>query len=166
MSREASTQLKVTLGESMVAALAATVSAMLFDVPVWAMFVGWIAYFTRGLTLKQGLINLACVFVGIAVGLAAGAAIQALTSQLGAFTLPAVVFVVAVVVLSLRHLPALNNLLCFFLGLVAYFASHLPPGWAAFVELGIAAAVGTSAAYLASLLHQRAHRPAAARATR
>lgn len=165
MVHEASTQLKVTLGESMVAALAATASAMLFDVPVWAMFVGWIAYFTRGFTLKQGVINLACVFVGVAVGLAAGAAMQVLTPQLGAFTLPAVVFVVAAVVLSLRHVPVLNNLLCFFLGLVAYFASHLTPGWAAFAELGIAAAVGASAAYLASLLHQRVHRRAAARAT-
>jgi hypothetical protein len=153
-------RLKVTLGESAVAALAATASATLFEVPVWAMFVGWIAYFTRGLTLRQGAINFACVLVGIAVGLAAGATMQGLTPQLGVFTLPAVVFAVAAVVLSLRHLPVLNNLLCFFLGLVAYFASHLAPGWTAFAELGIATGIGTAAAYLASLLHQQVHRAA------
>lgn len=157
-------RLKITLGESTVAALAATASAMVFDVPVWAMFVGWIAYFTRGLTLRQGVVNFACVLVGIAVGLAAGATMQVLAPQLGVFTLPAVVFAVAVLVLSLRHLPVLDNLLCFFLGLVAYFASHLAPGWTAFAELGIAAAVGSVAAYLASLLHRQVHRAASTRA--
>jgi len=157
-------RLKITLGESTVAALAATVSSMVFDVPVWAMFVGWIAYFTRGLTLRQGVVNFACVLVGIAVGLAAVATMQVLAPQLGEFTLPAVVFAVAVLVLSLRHLPVLDNLLCFFLGLVAYFASHLAPGWIAFAELGIAAAVGSVAAYLASLLHRQVHRAASTRA--
>lgn len=155
-------RLKAMLGESTLAALAATASAMLFEVPVWAMFVGWIAYFTRGLTLRQGAINFACVQVGIAVGLAAGATMEGLTPQLGVFTLPAVVFAVSAVVLSLRHLPVLNNLLCFFLGLVAYFASHLALGWTAFAELGIATGVGTAAAYLASLLHQQVHRAASA----
>lgn len=165
MSHEtAAMRLKITLGDSTVAALAATASTMLFEVPVWAMFVGWIGYFTRGLTPRQGMINFACVLVGIAVGLAAGATMQSLTPQLGVFTLPAVVFAVATVVLSLRHLPVFNNLLCFFLGLVAYFASHLAPGWAAFAELGIATGVGTAAACLASLLHRRVHRDAATQA--
>jgi hypothetical protein len=165
MRHETAMQLKVTLAESTVAALAATVSAMVFEVPVWAMFVGWIGYFTRGLTLGQGAINFACVLVGIVVGLAAGMATQVLTPQLGMFTLPVVVFAVATVVLSLRQLPVLNNLLCFFLGLVAYFASHLPPAWTAFAELGIAAGLGTVAAHLASLLHRRARRTAAAGAS-
>lgn len=166
MSNEtAAMRVKVTLGESTVAALAATASAMLFEVPVWAMFVGWIGYFTRGPTLRQGAINFACVLVGIAVGLAAGAAMQGLAPQLGVFTLPVVVFAVATVVLSLRHLPVFNNLLCFFLGLVAYFASHLAPGWDAFAELGVAAGVGTAAAGLASLLHQRIYRHAGTRAS-
>lgn len=164
MSRDdVATRAKVIFGESVVAALAATLSALALDVPVWAMFVGWISYFTRGLNLRQGVVNLACVLVGLTVGIAAGAAMHALTPHLGAFTVTTVVFAVAVVVLSLRHVPVFNNLLGFFLGLVAYFASHQPPSWSAFTELGLAAAVGASAAFIASLLHQHVHRTAPVR---
>jgi hypothetical protein len=58
------TELKITVGESIVATLAATVSALVLEVPVWAMFVGWISYFTRGVNPRQGMVNLACVLVG------------------------------------------------------------------------------------------------------
>lgn len=154
------TELKITLGESVVATVAATVSALVLEVPVWAMFVGWISYFTRGINLRQGLINLACVFIGIWLGMAAGAATHALRPYLGASTLTIVVFAVSVVVLSLRHLPVFNNLLGFFLGLVAFFASHQSPSWSAFADLGLAAAVGTTAACIATVLQRRALRAA------
>ena len=161
MRREAvATQLKATLGEAVVASLAATLSALVLEVPVWAMFVGWISYFSRGVNLRQGVVNLACVLVGIGMGIAAGAAMHALTPLLGPFTLTAVVFAVAMVALSLRHMPVFNNLVGVFLGLVAYFASHQPPSWGVFAELGLAAAVGAGAACIASALHQHAHRAA------
>lgn len=158
MSHDASiaTELKITLGESAVATIAATVSALVLEVPVWAMFVGWISYFTRGVNLRDGLINLACVLTGVGIGLAAGAATHVLTPKLGPAALTAVVFGVAVAVLSLRHIPVFNNLLGFFLGLVAYFASEQAPSWAAFAELGLAAAVGTGAAWIAVVLQRRA----------
>ena len=160
MSRDTgiATQVMITVGEAIIAALAAALSALVLDVPVWAMFVGWIAYFTRGLTLRHGLVNLACVLAGIALGIGAGASMQALSPQLGAATLTLVVFAVALVVLSLRHLPVFNNLLGFFLGLVAYFASHQPPVWATFAELGLAAMVGAAAAFLAASLHAASRR--------
>lgn len=155
MSRDAgiASQLTITVGESIIAALAATLSALVLELPVWAMFVGWISYFTRGLTLRHGVVNLACVLAGIALGIAAGASMQALSPQLGAATLTLVVFAVALVVLSLRHVPVFNNLLGFFLGLVAYFASHQPPAWTSFVDLGLATGIGTAAAFLAASLH-------------
>jgi len=152
------TELKITLGESVVATVAATISALVLEVPVWAMFVGWISYFTRGFTLRQGLINLACVFIGLGLGSAAGAATHALTPHLGSAALTVVVFAVSAVVLSLRHLPVFNNLLGFFLGLVAFFASHQVPSWSAFADLGLAAAVGTTAACIAAVLQRRALR--------
>ncbi|GAB3380793.1 DUF1097 domain-containing protein [Azotobacter armeniacus] len=146
---------KVTAGESAVAILAATVSALHVEVPVWAMFIGWIAFFSRGGTVRHGLINLACVLVGLAIGMLGGAASAALMPHFGALTTSLVVFAVALVVLSLRLLPVFNNLLCFFLGLVCYFASHLPPSPATFSELGLATTLGALAALLASRVQQR-----------
>ncbi|WP_394834612.1 DUF1097 domain-containing protein [Pendulispora rubella] len=158
-----SAQWKITVGESLVASGAATVSFVLLDLPVWAMFIGWIAYFTRGIDFRHGAINFACVLVGLACGMAAALGLHALGPHLGAWTITVVVFSVAMVVVSLRLVPVFNNLLGFFLGLVSYFASHLPPSGMTFVKLGVAAAVGSIAGWLASLVQK--HWSAKVRAT-
>jgi len=149
------THVKVVVGESVVASSAAMLSVMVFEVPVWAMFVGWISYFTRGLDLKQGAINLACVLVGVMLGIGAAHALAVLTPHLGSYALAAVVFAITVVALSLAKAPVLNNVLGFFLGLVAYFASHQPPSLDTFRTLAVAAALGAVAGFLAHALQKR-----------
>ena len=146
--------LKVTVVESLVAATAATV-AILAEVPIWAMFVGWIAYFTRGLDLGNGLVNYGCVLIGVMLGLAAAAVLEALGGPPAILETAAVVFGVALVVLSLRFLPVFDNLLGFFLGLVAWFAAHLPVSAAAFATLAVAGALGSGAGWFAHRLQLR-----------
>lgn len=141
--------LKIVLGESVVASSAATLSTVVLEVPVWAMFVGWIAFFTRGLNLRHGVINLVCVLIGVGLGIGAAYVLAALGPRLGIYAITAVVFAITVVALSLAKVPVFNNLLGFFLGLVAYFASHLPPSLSTLVQLGLAAVVGAVAAFLA-----------------
>jgi hypothetical protein len=128
--------LKIVLGESVVASSAATFSALVLEVPVWAMFVGWLAFFTRGLNLRHGLVNLACVLIGVGLGIGAAHTLAALGPHLGAYAITAVVFAITAVALSLARVPVINNLLGFFLGLVAYFASHLPPSLGTLAQLG------------------------------
>ncbi|OZI23198.1 hypothetical protein CAL26_06900 [Bordetella genomosp. 9] len=147
--------MKVVLGESIVASSAATVSTLALELPVWAMFVGWIAYFTRGLNLRSGLVNLACVLMGVALGMGAAHGLGALAPLLGDYAISAVVVAVTAVALSLARLPVFNNLLGFFLGLVAYFASHLPPTPTTFASLGLAAALGGVAAFCAHAWQHR-----------
>lgn len=132
------------------AAAAAAASALGF--PVWAMFVGWVAYYTRGVTPRDGFFNLVCVSLGVLLGKAAAIAIAGLAPLVGAAALPLVVLVVAGVVVSLRNVPRINNLLCYFLGLIAFFAVHQPPSAALFATLAGAAALGSSAAWLAHTL--------------
>ncbi len=149
-----STRLKVVLGESVVASSAATLSVMAFEVPVWAMFVGWISFFTRGLNLKAGAVNLICVLTGVVMGIGAAHAMAALTPVMGGYAISVVVFAITVIALSLAKAPVFNNLLGFFLGLVAYFASHQPPSFTAFWMLGLAATLGTTAAFIAHTLQK------------
>ncbi|MNC36704.1 hypothetical protein D3C75_852400 [compost metagenome] len=146
---------KAILGESLLACLAATICALVIDVPVSAMFIGWIAFFTRGITARDGAINLVCVLIGLVIGIAAGSASAMLAPYLGAFTITPVALSVTLVVLSLRLLPVINNLLGLFLGVVCYFASHLPATLDTFVELSIASALGVIAGLLASLVQKR-----------
>lgn len=145
-------QFKAIFGESIVACLAATTCALLVEAPAWAMFIGWIAFFTRGITACDGAINLACVLIGLAIGIAAGMAGVALAPHLGAWSITPLVLVVTLVVLSLQVLPLINNVLASFLGLVGYFASQLPATFDTFVQLSTASTLGAIAGLLASLV--------------
>lgn len=151
---------KAIFALSAVASLVATISALLIEVPVWAAFIGWIAFFSRGITARDGAINLTCVLIGLVIGIASGAASPALTPYLGALTITLVVLLATLLVLSLALLPVINNLTGLFLGLVCYFASHLPPTLASFVELAMAAALGVLGALVASLVQKRLSGPA------
>jgi hypothetical protein len=160
-SNSLSNNLKVVIGESVIATSAATLSVVALEVPVWAMFVGWIAFFTRGLNLKQGAINLACVLIGVGLGIGAAHAMSALTPHLGSYAISAVVFAITVIVLSLAKAPIFNNLLGVFLGLVAYFAMHQPPSFEIFGTLATATTLGAIAAFLAHALQKRINQKAA-----
>ncbi|OIV46603.1 hypothetical protein BK025_10315 [Sodalis sp. TME1] len=146
--------LTVVLGESAVASSAATF-VMVLELPVWAMFVSWIAFSTRGLNVRSGLINLVCVLIGMALGMGAAYLIAALSPLLGAYALTPVVIIVTAIALSLARVPLVNNLLGFFLGLMAYFASHLPPSLATFASLALVTAIGSLAGALAHLWQRR-----------
>lgn len=145
-----------TLAAAVVAA-AASALALVLELPVWAMFVGWVAFYTRGVTARDGVFNLVCVGLGVLIGKLAALAIGALSPAMGAMALPLVVLVVALVVVSLRGVPRLNNLLCYFLGLIAFFAIHQPPSLSLFGTLAGAVALGSAAAWTAHALQRRVH---------
>lgn len=136
--------LKITIAEGLVAACAAAVilQAGLF---VWVMFLGWISYFTCGLTIKDGLVNFAGVLIGLMIGLGAGTVLSLLGPEPSLFEQVSVIFGVAMVVLSFRFLPSVNNLLAFFLGLVTFFAAHTEPTLSALLPLAAASGIGAAA---------------------
>ncbi|MGE7991697.1 DUF1097 domain-containing protein [Pseudomonas sp. NPDC089554] len=138
----------VTLVAAVTASLAAA-SALALGLPVWAMFIGWIAFFTRGLTTRSTLENLGCVWLGMTIGAIAAAVTGLLAPTTGPLlAVPLVVFGVALLVVSLRGLPVLNNLLSYFLGLVAWFAAHLEPSLESLQHLASASTLGSFAGWL------------------
>jgi hypothetical protein len=141
------------------AAVAAFASVTL-ALPIWAMFLGWVAWFTRGVSVRDGLANLACLLLGIALGVGAALAVGALLPAFGALTFPAVVFVVACIVVSLRAVPVVNNVLCYFLGLIGLFAAHVPPTPSAFARLAAAGTLGAAAAAACRAVQKRLAQPA------
>ncbi|WMJ68948.1 DUF1097 domain-containing protein [Stenotrophomonas sp. 24(2023)] len=145
----------VTVTAALTAAFAAA-GALHAGWPVWTMFIGWIAFFTRGLTTRSSVENLACVWLGLALGALAALAIATLAPVLGVpLAVPLVVLVVALAVVSLRGLPVLNNLLGYFLGLVAWFAAHLEPSLAHLAELAGASALGSLAGWVSHHVPRR-----------
>jgi hypothetical protein len=133
-----------------VVAAASAYLSTLAAVPVWAMFMGWVAYFTRGHSARNGLVNYLCLALGLLIGFAAAAGLAVVGPVLATFTLPVVVFSVGMLIVSLRALPALSNIPSYFLGVISVFAAHAAPTLEALDELGVASAIGSSAAWLAS----------------
>lgn len=147
-------ELKITAAEAVAAALAATV-ALALGLPIWTMFLGWNAYFTRGTGWRSGAVNLGCVVIGVGLGMSTQFALASLSSRPGFCEQIASVFALTWVVLSLRFVPRFNNVPSLFLGLIAYFASGLAPSWTTLATLAGAALLGTFAAWLTSAAQER-----------
>ncbi|CAN5134214.1 hypothetical protein BH10PSE12_BH10PSE12_12800 [soil metagenome] len=81
---------------------------MMIAVPAWAMFMVWVAYYTRGHSARDGLANYACLALGIGFGMIAVMAVDALTPSFGTFALPIVVLIVATLVGSFGVVPVLR----------------------------------------------------------
>lgn len=148
----------ITLVAAVVAASAATASAGL-GWPVWAMFIGWVAFFTGGHSVKGAIISYVCLAIGISFGNFAAIGVGTLMPLIGYLAYGAVVFLVAIVVVSLRVVPVFNNVPAYFLGLIAFFAAHLPPGIVAFGELAGVSALGATAALVAHSLQMKLAHP-------
>ena len=144
----------ITAAAALTAAVAATTSASL-GWPVWAMFMGWVAFFTRGHSAREATFSYMCLAAGIVMGTGAVLSVGALMPFLGALSFGVVVFVVAMVVVTLRVAAPVNNILAYFLGLITFFAAHLEPSLFALDEPLSVSGLGTFAAWLAHRVQGR-----------
>ena len=142
----AGTYILLTGTAALTAATAAFATLSLGWLP-WVMFMGWVAYFTRP-SPAGGLQTFVCVVAGLALGALATIAAGALSPAMGPAALPVVVFVVACAVIATRGMPALNNLLGYFIGLITFFAAHQEPGVGSVATLSATISVGFVAGFL------------------
>ena len=138
---------------AVVAGLAATLSASL-GWPVWAMFVGWVAFTTGRKDVAGAIATYLCLLLGMGLGMSATMLISILSSQLGFYAFGVIAFLITIVVLPLRAAPGLNNPAACFLGLIACFAARLPPTFASLGQLALVGALGS----LAALVSQQSAR--------
>jgi hypothetical protein len=136
-------------------AAVAAFASVSFDFPAWVMFVGWVGYATRSGTWRDHGADYACLVLGALLGIAAALTQPLLQPIAGAAALPIVVFVVASIVVSLRNSPPLNNLSCYFLGLIAFFAADQPPTATTWLQLAAAMGLGCVAASASAWLQAR-----------
>lgn len=128
-----------------IAALGATIAAVIslqLGLAPWAMFIGWVAYFTRPTSWRVGLATGLCLWLGISLGALATLVLGMMAPVLGNAAFAVIVFAIASLVVSMRKMPAINNILAWFLGLIAFFAAHPEPSMIAVLELGGAASLG------------------------
>ncbi|GGP73870.1 DUF1097 domain-containing protein [Saccharothrix coeruleofusca] len=143
---------------TVIAGAVAAVAAFAADslsFPAWAMFVGWVAWFSRPTSPVQGAHAMVCLWLGLVLAASGQLLAGALAPVAGPAALPLAVFVLALVVVGLRTTPVLNNMLAWFLGLIAFYAAHSDEIGPALLTLGAATAIGAAAGFACQRLQRR-----------
>ncbi|MEG3629633.1 DUF1097 domain-containing protein [Streptomyces poriticola] len=146
------------IGFTLIAAAVASVAVFLValaGLPPWAMFVGWVTWFTRPASVRQGAYSVVCLWCGLALAVAAQLSIASLAPVVGQAALPITVFAVATLVVGLRSAPVLDNPVAWFLGLIGSFALHASDRLEGTIVLVEATGIGAAAALLCGQLQRR-----------
>lgn len=147
--------LLVAMWVGLVAALGSGLCAVAGFQP-WLLFLGWCAFSTGGGAAKGGAQAIACVTLGIVLGMV-GATVLASIHSLGTLALIIVVFFLATIAMLSMFTPPVNSIIGYFLGMTGYFASHLEPGAESLAMLAAPVAFGGACGWVAAHFAHKIH---------
>jgi Protein of unknown function (DUF1097) len=156
--------MKNTLGLAVVALVAAVSSVICarLQLPVWSMFIGWIAFVAGGMSSKTAPPTYVCAILGVLLGFLGAFIISSATPALGAdVALLVGVFVIVFAALLAQGLPFANLVICYFIGMTTFFASGLPPQLSTLLVLGAGLLAGVASGLLAVTISGRITRASA-----
>jgi hypothetical protein len=112
---------------ALVAAISSVICARL-EIPVWTMFIGWIAFVAGGMAAKTAAPTFVSSILGVVLGFIGTAIISNAAGAIGAdIALLLGVFIIVFSALLAQYLPFAHLVVCYFIGMTTYFASGLPP---------------------------------------
>jgi hypothetical protein len=134
---------------ALIAAISSVICARL-EIPVWTMFIGWIAFVAGGMSSKTAAPAFVCAILGVVLGFIGTFVISNGVAAIGPeLALLVGVFIIVFAALLAQHLPFANLVICYFIGMTTYFASGLAPGLASVLVLGSGLFVGIASGLLA-----------------
>lgn len=111
---------------ALIAAVSSVACARL-QIPVWVMFIGWIAFVAGGMKTSTAVPTFVCALLGVLLGFVGATIIGATGNLLGTdFSLLIGVFVIVLAALVAQDIPFANLVICYFVGMTTFFASGLP----------------------------------------
>lgn len=132
---------------SLVAALAAVVTVSL-SLEIWTMFIAWTCFSLSGGNVRRGAAAIACLVGGVLLAMGSIVVLAAISPVLGSWSLTMVIFGLAVIAMLSTLTPPFDSVPGYFLGMTAFYAAKLPPGWLALTEIIEAFAIGAVAGWL------------------
>jgi hypothetical protein len=147
--------MKNVLGPAVVALIAALSSVLCarLGIPVWTMFIGWIAFVAGGMSAKTAAPTLICSLLGVALGYIGAYIISNGGGAMGAdLALLVGVFVIVFAALLAQYLPFASLVICYFIGMTTFFASGLPPVASTALVLGAGLLAGIASGLIAVTL--------------
>ncbi len=113
-----------------------------FQLPTWVLFMAWVSYYLFGTKPKSALLIFTQQILGILIAMIIQYFGVKLSSSLGEFGFPLVVFIVMIGVFYISKLKHLNNIPAYFLGMIVWFGANAPHSINLFLILGITLIVG------------------------
>ena len=156
--------MKNTLGLAVVALVAAVSSVICarLQIPVWSMFIGWIAFVAGGMSSKTAPPTFVCAILGVLLGFLGAFIIGNATAALGGdLALLIGVFVIVFAALLAQGMPFANLVICYFIGMTTFFASNLPPQMSTLLVLGSGLLAGVVSGLVAVTISGRITRASA-----
>jgi len=137
---------------ALVAAISSVICARL-EIPVWVMFIGWIAFVAGGMSPRTAAPTFVCAILGVILGFIGASIISNGAAGLGAdVALLLGVFVIVFAALLAQFIPFASLVVCYFIGMTTFFASGLPPALPTGVVLGSGLLIGIVSGLFAVIL--------------
>lgn len=134
---------------ALVAAVSSVICARL-SIPVWTMFIGWIAFVAGGMRASTAAPTFVSAVLGVVLGIVGALIITGSAAAIGAdLALLVAVFVIVLLALLAQYVPFANVVVCYFIGMTTFFASALPPEGVTAINLSIGLLVGVLSGLLA-----------------
>ncbi|MBA3896702.1 MAG: DUF1097 domain-containing protein [Sphingomonadaceae bacterium] len=134
---------------ALVAAVSSVICARL-SIPVWTMFIGWIAFVAGGMNARTAAPTYVCCILGLIEGVIGTALISGGAAALGTdLALLVGVFIIVFAALLAQYLPFASLVICYFIGMTTFFASGLPLVMASGVTLGAGLLAGVLSGLIA-----------------
>jgi hypothetical protein len=133
---------------ALVAAVSSVICARL-TIPVWTMFIGWIAFAASGMSARTAAPAYLCALLGVIEGFVGATIIAGGTASLGAdLALLIGVFIIVFAALLAQYVPFASLVICYFIGMTTFFAFGQPPA----LSNGLLLAAGLLAGVLSGLI--------------
>ncbi|SDZ89670.1 DUF1097 domain-containing protein [Microbulbifer marinus] len=129
--------------------------SLLAGLPVWIALAGWVSYYSRGSSLRDGAYNLACLVTGLGIGIVSQAAAVKWHPDLGMLAMPAALVFAAASVWLMNVVTGVNNFRSYLIGIAVVIVAGMDTSLDSYLMLTAAVTLGAFVAALPDLIRQK-----------
>lgn len=150
-------QLKNQLINALIFGTLATLAVLvsvLFHLPTWILFLGWISYALFGNSPKKAINTFVLILLGVVMSVLIEVFGESLAPVMGETGILLAVFVFIGALTFLEGHQWFGNLAAYFFGMIIYFGLDMSLEISALIEVSLSLAIGLSFAWIAVVLRK------------
>jgi len=130
------------LAKALVQFAGAGIAGYVLELPVWVALAGWVVFYSRGSTPRDGAYNLACAITGLGLGIASLSAAAGFALDPAWAALPVALLLAASGVQLMQFMTGVNNIPGYYIGVLIAAVAHMDTSLDSYLTLTAAVSVG------------------------